>query len=34
VIQWENGEKIVLPPEEAVEEFEKMPPEHRALYLL
>jgi epoxyqueuosine reductase len=33
VIQRENGEKIVMPPEGAVEEFEKMPTEHRALYL-
>lgn len=33
VIQREDGEKVVLPPDEAAEAFEKMPPEHRALYL-
>jgi len=33
VIQLENGEKVVLPPEEALEAFKKMPPEHQALYL-
>jgi epoxyqueuosine reductase QueG len=32
VIQRENGEKIVLPPEEAAEEFEKMDTVHQALY--
>lgn len=33
VIQRENGEKVVLPPEEAAAEFHKMPDEHKALYL-
>ena len=33
VIQQEDGEKVVLTPDEAAETFEKMPPEHRALYL-
>jgi len=32
VIQRENGDIIVLPAEEAAEEFEKMDPAHRALY--
>jgi epoxyqueuosine reductase QueG len=32
VIQLENGEKLVLPPEEAAEEFEKMDSVHKALY--
>lgn len=32
VIQRESGEKVVLPPDDAAEEFEKMSPEHRALY--
>lgn len=32
VIQREDGEKIVLPPEEAAEEFERMKQEHRSLY--
>ena len=32
VLQRENGEIVVLPAEEAAEEFEKMDPAHRALY--
>jgi len=32
VIQRENGEKIVLTPQEAAEEFDRMEPEHRSLY--
>jgi len=32
VIQLENGEKRVLPPQEADEEFEKMNPAHKRLY--
>ena len=32
VVQRENGEKVVLAPEEAKEEFQKMDPEHRNLY--
>jgi epoxyqueuosine reductase len=33
VIQRENGDIVVLPPEEAAKEFEKMSPEHKALYM-
>ena len=33
VIQREDGEKMALPAEEALEAFGKMPPEHQALYL-
>lgn len=32
VIQRPNGEKVVLKPDEAKAEFEKMTPEHRSLY--
>jgi hypothetical protein len=32
VVQLENGEKITLPPEEAVKELEKMDSSHQALY--
>jgi hypothetical protein len=32
VIQRENGDIVVLPPEKAAEEFEKMDPAHKALY--
>jgi len=32
VIQRENGDIVVLPPDEAAEEFEKMDSVHRALY--
>ncbi len=27
-----NGEKVVLPPEEAAEAFAKLPPAHKLLY--
>lgn len=33
VIQRPDGELLVLPPDEASKEFEKLPPEHRNLYL-
>ena len=33
VIQRENGDIILLSPDEAAEEFEKMDPAHKALYL-
>jgi hypothetical protein len=32
VIQRENGDIVVLPPDEAAEAFDKMAPEHKALY--
>jgi epoxyqueuosine reductase QueG len=32
VIQRENGDIVVLPPDKAAEEFEKMDPEHKELY--
>jgi hypothetical protein len=32
VIQRENGDIVVLPPDEAAEEFEKMDPAHNRLY--
>ena len=32
VIQRENGDIVVLPPDEAAEAFEKMDPVHKALY--
>lgn len=32
VIQRKNGDVVVLPPDEAVEEFKKMDPAHRELY--
>jgi len=32
VIQRENGDIVVLPPDEAAEEFEKMDPAHKRLY--
>jgi epoxyqueuosine reductase QueG len=33
VIQRENGDIVVLPPDEAAEEFEKMDPAHKELYM-
>jgi hypothetical protein len=32
IIQKENGELVVFPPEKAKEEFEKMDPKHQRLY--
>ena len=32
IIQRENGDIVVLPPDEAAEAFERMDPVHKALY--